>query len=88
MDRSPHESGFDKSDFDDFKKAQPFRDLVNDWGESPASIAHRYALSIDKVSSVILGVKNRIELKECFAAETMGPLTQVEMNEIKGCFKN
>jgi len=86
MDRSPHESGFDKTDFDDFDKAEPFRNLAINWGESPASLAHRYALSIDKVSSVILGVKNKTELKECIAAEAKGPLTLVEMNEIKRCF--
>ena len=34
MDRSPHTSGFDQSDFQDFEKAKPFRDLANDWGES------------------------------------------------------
>ena len=29
MDRSPHDSGFDQSDFQDFEKAKPFRDLAN-----------------------------------------------------------
>jgi len=36
-------------------------------GESPAALAHRYALSIPGV--VALGVKNRSELRECIAAE-------------------
>ena len=86
MDRSPHESGFDKSDFDDFKKAQPFRELANNWGESPARLAHRYALSAKGVSSVILGVKNRIELKECVEAETDGLLSRSEIQQIENCF--
>ena len=86
MDRSPHESGFDKSDFDDFDKAKPFRDLANEWGESPASLAHRYALSIKGVASVILGVKNRTELKECAEAEAKDLLSDSEIQQIENCF--
>ena len=85
MDRSAHESGFDKSDFDDFDKAQPFRDLAIDWGESPASLAHRYALSTKGVSSVILGVKNRIELKECIETEAKELLSDSEIQQIENC---
>ncbi|MBL6702172.1 MAG: aldo/keto reductase, partial [SAR86 cluster bacterium] len=87
MDRSPHESGFDKSDFDDFDKAEPFRDLSIEWGESPASLAHRYALSIKGVASVILGVKNRTELKECVEAEVKDLLSDSEIQQIKNCLK-
>ena len=88
MDRSPHESGFDKSDFEDFDKAQSFRDLANQWDESPASLAHRYALSTKGVSSVILGVKNRIELKECVEAEAKNLLSQSEVQQIESCIKS
>jgi len=87
MDRFPHESGFDKSDFDDFDKAEPFRDLANEWGESPASLAHRYALSIKGVASVILGVKNRTELKECVEAEAKDLLSDSEIQQIENCLK-
>ena len=87
MDRSPHESGFDKSDFDDFDKAEPFRDLAIEWDESPASLAHRYALSIKGVASVILGVKNRTELKECVEAEAKDLLSDSEIQQIKNCLK-
>ena len=87
MDRSPHESGFDKSDFDDFDKAEPFRDLAIEWGESPASLAHRYALSIKGVASVILGVKNRTELKECVEAEAKDLLSGSEIQQIENCLK-
>ena len=41
---------------------------------SAAALAHRYALSIDHVDTVVLGVKNRDELRECVAAEAAGPL--------------
>jgi aryl-alcohol dehydrogenase-like predicted oxidoreductase len=87
MDRLPLSSGFDQSDFDDFKKAQPFRDLASIWNESPASLAHRYALSMQGVSSVILGVKNKKELIECIDAEERGTLSKVEIQQIENCIK-
>ena len=58
----------------DYRRAAPFRALAAELGESPASLAHRYALSMSGVSTVVLGVKNRAELSECLAAEAMGPL--------------
>ena len=86
MDRQPHESGFDHKDFEDYEKAYIFRELVNEWQELPAKIAHRYALSIEKVSSVILGVKNRQELTECIEAEQEGVLTSKEMETLEDLF--
>lgn len=88
MDRLPHSSGFDQSDFQDFEKAKSFRDLAHDWGESPASLAHRYALSAAGVASVILGVKNRKELNECVEAEVKGILSKNEIQQIDGCLEN
>ncbi len=58
----------------DFRRAAPFRVLARDLGESSASLAHRYALTMDGVSTVILGVKNRAELAECLEAEARGAL--------------
>ena len=49
---------------------------------SPALLAHRYALSMEHVSTVVLGVKNRIELQECLAAEKLGPLDSNIINQI------
>ena len=86
MDRKPNPSGLDKADFDDFDKALPFRELSERWGESPASLAYRYALSIEKVSSVILGIKNREELKECVFAEDKSKLNDDQINELKKLF--
>ena len=88
MDRLPHSSGFDQSDFQDFEKAKSFRDLAHDWDESPASSAHRYALSAAGVASVILGVKNRKELNECVEAEVKGILSKTEIQQIDGCLEN
>ena len=86
MDRKPHPSGFDKKDFDDYQRAEPFRELAIKWKESPASLAHRYALSTPKVGSVILGVKNRDELKECIKAEKKGELAAEQIDTLKNLF--
>ena len=88
MDRKPHESGRDIKDFEDYDKAEPFRNLATEWGMTPSSLAHRYALSAEKVSSVILGVKNREELLECLEAEAEGLLFQDQINEIDKVFSN
>ena len=82
MDREPHPSGFDIKDFEDYDKAEPFRQLSSEWNINPSILAHRYALSVEKVSSVILGVKNREELLECIEAESLGELDQGQISEI------
>jgi aryl-alcohol dehydrogenase-like predicted oxidoreductase len=58
----------------DFDRAASYRALCREIGESPAAVAHRYALSMAGVDSVILGVKNRTELDECLDAEARGAL--------------
>jgi aryl-alcohol dehydrogenase-like predicted oxidoreductase len=52
-------------------------------GESAALLAHRYALSMPGLATVVLGVKNRVELQECLAAEAAGPLSADEMHAIE-----
>jgi aryl-alcohol dehydrogenase-like predicted oxidoreductase len=66
--------GQDDPDFKDFERAAPLRELARSLGMSTATLAHRYALGIDGVDTVILGVKNRRELAECLAAEAAGTL--------------
>ncbi len=58
----------------DYRRAAPFRVLAKEVGESAAALAHRYALSVPGVATVVLGVKNRIELRECLEAAERGPL--------------
>jgi len=82
MDREPHKSGRDAKDFEDYVRAEPFREFAKEYGDTPSHLAHRYALSIDKISSIILGVKNRKELLECLDAELVEPLTQDEIDQI------
>ena len=71
IDRELPDGHGDAADFD---RAAPFRDLARELGDSAAALAHRYALSMPGVSTVVLGVKNREELRECVAAEARGPL--------------
>jgi aryl-alcohol dehydrogenase-like predicted oxidoreductase len=67
----------------DFGRAAPFRKLAAEFGESAASLAHRYALSVPGVATVVLGVKNRAELADCLAAEARGPLTPAELQAVQ-----
>ena len=64
----------DHADMADYVRSGPFRNLAREVGESPASLAHRYALTMPGVSTVVLGVKNRQELRECVEAEARGSL--------------
>jgi aryl-alcohol dehydrogenase-like predicted oxidoreductase len=67
----------------DFERAAGFRALAKEMGTSAAALAHRYALSMSGVGSVVLGVKNREELEECLAAEAAGPLSAEAMARIE-----
>ena len=79
FDRSLSPNSPDSRDYD---RAAPFRELCARWGEDPAFVAHRYALGIEGVDTVVLGVKNRAELQACLAAETAGPLEADRTAEI------
>lgn len=71
FDRELPEGHADRADFE---RAAPLRALARELGESPAALAHRYALSMHGVSTVVLGVKDRAELRECVEAERRGRL--------------
>ncbi len=58
----------------DYRNAEPFRELCGELGVDPALLAHRYALAMEGVDTVVLGVKNRAELAQCVEAEALGPL--------------
>jgi aryl-alcohol dehydrogenase-like predicted oxidoreductase len=66
----------------DFEAAAGFRRLAAERGESAAFLAHRYALSMPGLATVVLGVKNRVELEECLAAEAAAPLAEDELREL------
>ena len=57
--------------------AAPFRALCQSWAMDPAIVAHRYALTMRGVSTVVLGVKNRQELMACL--DGGGPLSMEQI---------
>ncbi|MBW8814449.1 MAG: aldo/keto reductase [Caulobacterales bacterium] len=81
VDRELSPNSPDRGDYD---RAAPFRALCARWGEDPAYVAHRYALSMPNHDTVVLGVKNRTELAMCVAAEAAGAYSAEQMAEING----
>jgi aryl-alcohol dehydrogenase-like predicted oxidoreductase len=81
-DRIDRDVPEDDATLADFRRAAPFRALAQELGETPAALAHRYALSMTGVDTVVLGVKNRTELRECLEAEQRGPLSAELMRRI------
>jgi aryl-alcohol dehydrogenase-like predicted oxidoreductase len=65
----------------DYGLAAPFRAICAELGTNPAVIAHRYALGLD-IDTLVLGVKNRQELRECVEASAAGPLPPDLMKRI------
>jgi aryl-alcohol dehydrogenase-like predicted oxidoreductase len=80
IDRNLPESHSERRDYD---RATGYRVLAKETGQSPAFLAHQYALSIPGVSTLVLGVKNREELAECVAAEAAGPMDPSLMERIR-----
>ena len=70
----------------DFKRSESFRALARELGTSAAALAHRYALSMNDVDTVVLGCKNRVEVLECVAAAEAGPLEPALTARIDAAF--
>lgn len=81
VDRDLTPNSPDRADFD---RAAGYRALCARWGEDPAIVAHRYALSLPGYDTIVLGVKNRTELAGCVAGEAAGPLEAAQMAQIDG----
>jgi aryl-alcohol dehydrogenase-like predicted oxidoreductase len=67
----------------DVGRADAFRALAREWGVAPATLAHRYALSLPEVATVVIGAKSRRELADCLAAEAEGPLSPDEIARVR-----
>src|SRR5262249_29654126 len=70
----------------DFKRSATFRALAREVGTSAAARAHRHALPMADVDTVVLGCKNRAEVLECIAAAEVGPLEPALMARIDIAF--
>ncbi len=66
----------------DFNQTPGLRALAKDMGMSTAALAHRYAMSMEGVETVVLGCKNRDELKDCVDAADAGSLDDAAMAAI------
>ena len=64
----------DHAELRDYAAASGFRALCAELGANPAVLAHRYALTLD-IDTLVLGVKNRAELRECVDGALAGPLS-------------
>lgn len=80
-------AGLDRADSsptaEDFRRAAPYRALCAEWGEDPAIVAHRYALGIEGVDTLVLGVKSVAELDQALVAERRGPLDAEQLAAIE-----
>jgi aryl-alcohol dehydrogenase-like predicted oxidoreductase len=65
----------DHPEMRDYAAAAGFRALCAELGANPAVLAHRYALSLD-IDTLVLGVKNRMELAQCVEGALAGPLPE------------
>ncbi len=65
----------DHPEMADYRRAAGFRQLAAELGEPTAALAHRYALSLPGIDTLVLGVKNQAELDDCIAAAEAGPLS-------------
>lgn len=72
----------ESKDAQDYEKAASFRKLCAELGEDPADLATLYALAMENVDTVILGVKNRQELNDIIKAEAKGPLDKEIIKKI------
>ena len=79
VDRPLSQRSPDKTDFD---RAAAFRALCASWGDEPAVVAHRYALGMPNIDTVVLGVKNRAELAQCLGAEAAGAMEPAQVAAI------
>ena len=70
----------------DFRRSAAFRAFAHELGTSSAALAHRYALSMPGVDTVVLGCKNRKEVLECVAAADAGPLEPAIMARVDAAF--
>ena len=70
----------------DYNRAARFRALAKEMGMSAADLGHRYALSMPLVDTVVLGVKNREELRQCVAAAEAGPLSAEAVARVDASF--
>jgi aryl-alcohol dehydrogenase-like predicted oxidoreductase len=76
----------DHAEVADYRKAEAFRQYAAEQGISAAVLAHRYALAMAGVDTVVLGVKDRDELDQCVGAALAPPLPETMVEQVDACF--
>ena len=71
----------------DYARAAAYRALAAQLGMSASDLGHRYALAMAGLGTVVLGVKNRVELAQCVAAANAGPLAPEIVARVDACFR-
>ncbi|MEM7412411.1 MAG: aldo/keto reductase [Myxococcota bacterium] len=79
IDRDVGDESAEQRDFD---RAAGYRALAKELGADPAVLAHRYALAMEGVDTLVLGVKNRAELQQCIDAANGPALAPEEIARI------
>ncbi len=82
-DKIDREVAQDSPEQADFERARPFRAIAAEIGVVPAVLAHQYALAMVGVDTVVLDVKNRVELKQCLIAESAPGLDASLMSRLE-----
>ena len=72
----------------DARRARGFVDFARGAGVSPAVLAHRYALSLSDVATLVIGAKTRRELAEALDAEAAPRLSSEELAAIEAATSN
>ena len=70
----------------DYQRSAAFRALARELGTTAATLAHRYAMSMEGIDTLVLGCKNRQELAECVAAAAAGRLDADVMARVDAAF--
>ncbi len=82
-DKIDREVAQDSPEQADFERARPFRAIAAEIGVVPAVLAHQYALAMEGVDPVVLGVKIRVELAQCLMAESAPSLDASLMSRLE-----
>jgi len=76
----------DHPEMRDYRITERYRNYAGEQGILSAILAHRYAIAMDGVDTVVLGVKDRDELADCVGAANAPPLPQMMIEQVDACF--
>lgn len=72
----------------DYQNVSEIRELSKELGITTAALAHHYSLSMSDASTIVLGVKNRKELRECIEVEKLGKMQSSMIKRLDDIISN